>query len=137
MHAWINNVRNLVNRRLIPTMDESTMVFSAISCKFLNLHFEFSLLEWIGCFHLSINEGIKESATSAVDLRSYTSKIAFNNTIKIIFFNFCWVVIILPCSRSTCEYFGVASIFSFCCLQSSDVDLCCKTHHKTFASYRM
>src|SRR5919199_692553 len=91
-------------------MYEPTMIILAISSEFLNFSFEFGFLKWICIFHLSIHQCIKESPTGSINFRTNAAKVSLDDPIKIIFFDLSWIIIVLPCARCTCNYFGLAAI---------------------------
>src|SRR5919108_5726468 len=116
MHTWVNNCGNFLYRRLLSVVDKPSMVLLIVSIKFLYLNFKFIFLKRIGSFHFAIYQCIKKGSPGSIHLWTNPAHISFDNPIQTIFFYLGWVVIILPSSRSSSDYLGVAPIPFFGCL---------------------
>src|SRR6185436_12517231 len=109
MHARVDDIWNLVNRGLVPVVDEPAMQGLLVSYKFFNLNLELALFERVCHVKLACNEGVKEWSCCSVDLGAYAAQLSLNYTVEAVFLDLGRIIVVLPSPGGARDNLGLAS----------------------------
>ena len=119
MHARFYNIWYLIQIRSVPKIDKSSMVCLLFSLELFDVDLEiFSFSKWIHIIKVTVYQISEKSTCMPIYLWSYSTKFTFQYSIQTVFFYLCWIIIVLPCTRSSSNYFCMATSFFFCSVYS-------------------